>query len=213
MQDSTAVSLLYAGSYTATASGGIAFTPSNLPTFTVTSETPSVTITAMTPTGSNPTKVTYTTKSVSNWLGGGTQPTFTATGNQSSSFTTYEATVYAVATADNSTQRHGGFTQPKLTLTVAGVDSSCSVSVVLPGGSANEVTFTRTGNGTIQQTLGKVSQIKSWTSNLVLTHTLDAYYGHGTQTIETMTVTKDGVAYTVTLENPLVITNPSSVNQ
>lgn len=211
VQDSTAVSLLYAGSYTATASGGIAFTSTNLPTFTVTSTTPSVTITAMTPTGSNPTKITYTTKK--NW--NGTQPTFTATGNQSSSFTKYEATVYAVATADNDTQRHGGFTQPKLTLTVAGVDSSCSVSVVLPGGSANEVTFTRTGNGTIQQTLGKVSQINSWSewAFVTLTHTLSAYYGHGTQKIETMTVTKDGVTYTITLEKPLEITNPSSVNQ
>lgn len=187
--------------------------PVNAPVYTVSTATPTATISAITPTGSNATKITYTTKSLS-W-GRGTEPTFTAGTPQTSSFdaTTNTATVYAVATADNNTQRHGGFTRPTLTVTVAGVDSGCTVSITLPGGSADAITFSRTGNGTIKNTLGKVSQIKSWTSNFVLTHTLSAYYGHGEQTITTMTVVKDGMTYTVTLPKAIVINNPSSVNQ
>ncbi len=215
----------YAGEYTSTliysvgtsgtaAKQVITNSLANMPVVKVYSGSPTATITAITPTDSNPTKITYTTSSVSWILGGGTQPTFTATGNQTSSFTDYSATLYALATADNSTQRHGGFTQPTLTITVAGVDSGCSVSMMLPAGSANAVTFSRTGNGTMKGTLGRVAQIKSWRSNYnVLNHTLNAYYGHGTQIISTMTIVKDNITYTVTLDNPLTINNPSSVNQ
>ena len=189
-------------------------TPANAPVVTVSSEAPTVTISAISPTGSNPTKITYTTKNLS-W-GRGTEPTFAAGTNLTSSFDkdANTATVYAVATADNSTQRHGNFTRPTLTLTVAGVDSSCTVKLVLPGGSADDVTFSRTGNGTMSGTLGKVSQIKSWKTYYgALTHTLNAYYGHGSQKITTMTVTRDGTEYTITLDKPIVINNPNSVNQ
>lgn len=221
----TNASILYAGKYItaftfkingATASGDTkgVMLRSEIPAFTVWSAAPSVKITAITPTGSNPAKITYTTKSLS--LGRGTEPTFTATGNQTSAFDTNAntATLYAVATADNDTQRHGGFTQPTLTVTVAGVDSGSTVSFTLPGGSANDIVFSRTGNGTIKNTLGKVTQIKSWKTNWGLyTHTLSAYYGHGDQTIKTVTVTKDGATYTITLDKPIVIKNPNSVNQ
>lgn len=221
----TATSLKYAGTYEITritfSIGEDTTIPVMLsgealpkaPTVTVNSIAPSVTVTGISPTGSNPTSVTYTTKNLS-W-GMGTEPTFTAATNMTSSFdqTKNEATIYAVATADNSTQRHGSFTRPTLTLTVAGVDNGCAVSLTLPGGSANEIVFSRTGNGTITQTLGRVAQIKSWTSYFALTHTLDAYYGHGDQTIQTMTIVRDGVTYTVTMDKPLVIHNPNSVNQ
>ena len=120
--------------------------------------------------------------------------------------------MYAVATADNDSQAHGSFTQPSITVTVAGIDSSCTVSFTLPAGASSAKTFTRTGNGTISQTLGSVNQIKSWTSNVIYTHTLSAYYGHMDQTIETMTVTKDGVSYLIILEKPIIIHNPSSKN-
>ena len=181
------------------------------PKFIISSVKPTLEISAITPTGSNPAKITYTTKSLS-W-GRGTEPTFTATGNQTSTFNANSATVYAVATADNSTQRHGGFTQPTLTLQATGVNSSSTVKVVLPAGSAKEITFTRTGDGTMKMTLGTVSQINSWTSNFVLTHTLNAYYGHGNQTISSMKLTNGGVDYTVTFDTPITINNPSSVNQ
>lgn len=222
----TDATILYAGRYTTKLSyrvQGVLVehsstdkTPlNNMPMFTVSTVVPSATISAITPTGSNPAKITYTLKNLS-W-GRGTEPTFTATGNQTSSFdaTTNTATLYAIATADNDTQRHGSFTRPTLTLTIAGVDSGCAVTVTLPAGSASAVTFSRTGNGTAKATLGTVSQINSWKSGLfgVYTHTLSAYYGHGSQTITTMTVVKNGMTFTVTLPKPIVINNPSSVNQ
>ena len=184
----------------------------NAPVVEVWSKAPSVTISAITPTGNNPAEITYTTESISTCEGGGTRPTFTATGNKESKSTVYEATLYAVATVDNSTQRHGSFTQPTLTVTIAGVGTNDTVSFILPAGSASAITFSRTGNGTIKQTLGTVSQISSWTSHVALTHTLDAYYGHGDQTIETITVTRNGIAYTITLENSITIHNYSSTN-
>lgn len=188
---------------------GTQYTLSGVPDVKTTWVKPTVTISAITPTNSNPTKLTWTESSGCN----GTEPTFTATGNQTSSRTDYTATIYAVATVDNSTQKHGGFTRPTITLNVTGIDSASTVSLTLPGGSADAVVFTRTGNGTIKMTLGKVEQIKSWTSTLVLNHTLDAYYGHGNQTIRTMTVVRNGVTYSITLDNALVINNPSSENQ
>ena len=192
---------------------GATYTFGGAKLLTVKSVTPSATITAITPTGSNPTRITYTLKTLS-W-GRGTEPTFTAGTPITSTFDQGEnkATVYAVATADNDSQRHGSFTRPTLTITVAGIDSGCTASLILPGGSADEIVFSRTGNGIIKKTLGKVEQITSWTSNFIYTHTLSAYYGHGEQKIETMTIVKSGVTFTVTLEKPVVINNPSSVNQ
>lgn len=207
-----------AGQYTSTitvmSGGKLIKSLIEVPTFEVRSKKPTVTISAITPTGSNPAKITYTTKSIAWYLGGGTQPTFTATGNQTSVFDSVNntATLYAVATADNDEQRHGSFTQPTLTVTIAGVNATSTVSMTLPGGSANDVIFTRTGNGTITRTLGKVTQINSWTSNIIYTHTLSAYTGHGTQEISSMNVTYGGVDYTVPLDTPITINNPSSGN-
>ena len=184
------------------------------PKFVIRSIKPKASISEISPTGSNPTKITYTTKNLS--LGRGTEPTFTATGNQTSTYSEMDntATVYAVATADNSTQRHGSFTKPTVTLKVEGITNNSTVSLILPGGSASEVKFTRTGNGTVTGTLGSTAQINSWKTNWGLyTHTLNAYYGHGTQTISNMSITCDNVVYTVPLDKPIVITNPSSVNQ
>ena len=181
------------------------------PTFMVKSTAPSATITGISPTGSNPTKITWEMKDENGCSSDA--PYFKAEDNKTSSYTAYAATVYAKATADNSTQHNGSFTRPTVTLTIAGVDSSSTVSLVLPAGSASAVTFSRTGNGTVTGTLGTTGSIKTWTTTYIFTHTLNAYYGHGTQTISTMTITRDGVTYTVTLANPLTITNPSSVNK
>ncbi len=202
-------------SYNTTVNNTVSVSTNEAYKIEVYSKAPTATITAISPTGSNPTKITYTTTSIPWYQGGGTQPTFTAGTSLTSSFdkSANTATLYAVASVDNSTQRHGGFTQPTLTLTIAGVDSTSTVSLTLPGGSASAVEFSRTGNGTVTKTLGAVSQIKSWTSNVILTHTLNAYYGHETQTISSMTITRDGVTYSVDLEKPITISNPSSVNQ
>lgn len=229
---SKAGTILYAGNYTTTFSFEVSGTPcifvgtkegvddkghitkplqANAPVFTVWSKTPTLTISAITPTGSNPTKITWEMKDANGCSSDA--PYFTATDSKTSSRTDYAATLYAKASVDNSTQHHGNFTQPTLTLTVAGVDSESTVSATLPAGAANEITFTRTGNGTIKATLGTVSQIKSWTTSLILTHSLQAYYGHGTQSIDSMTVTKGAITYKITLDHPLTITNPSSVNK
>lgn len=182
-------------------------------TVSVRSKTPTATISAISPTGSNPTKVTY---NATYKYGFFTGITFYASEPETSSKTDTSATLYAVATADNSTQKHGSFTRPTLTLTIAGVTSDSKVELVLPAGAASAITFSRTGNGTIKQTLGNVAVINSWDQKLFgigVTHTLSAYYGHGQQTITKMKVTYNTVDYEVTLTTPISINNPSSVNQ
>lgn len=174
------------------------------------SKTPTATITGITPTDSNNTKLTYET----NRLG---TPTFKASDAKTSSYSNYAATVYALAEVDNDgAQHHGTFTQPTLKISVSGIAEGYKAKLTLPAGSANQVVFERTGNGNITKTLGKTEIIKTidqWALFGTLHHNLWAYYGHGTQTITTMTLTKDNLTYTVTLDNPIVITNPSSVNQ
>ena len=125
-----------------------------------------------------------------------------------------KAVLYGNATADNSTQHNGSFAQPTLTVTIAGISSDSTASFILPAnGNAPAITFSRTGNGTIAQKIGAVAQIKSWTTSLILNHKLQAYYGHGTQSIDQLTVTQNGITFTFTLDQPMTIVNPSSVNQ
>jgi hypothetical protein len=177
------------------------------------SETPKLTVSAITPTGSNPTKVTY---NATYKYGFFTGITFYASDAKTSFKNDTSATLYAVATADNDTQKHGLFTQPTLTMEVSGVGDTGTVSFVLPGGDADSITFSRTGDGKITKTLGTVRQINSWDQKILgigYTHTLKAYYGHGTQRITTMAVVRDGISYTVTLDSSVTITNPSSENQ
>lgn len=186
----------------------------SMPKYILQTDVPTVTISAITPTGSNATKITY--NATYNRLGWFTGITFYTSEGKTSEKSDYSATVYALATADNDTQKHGLFTQPTLTLKVAGVTSDSVVSLVLPGGDSSDITFSRTGNGTIKMTLGETATINSWDQKILgigYTHTLQAYYGHGTQTISTMVITLNGATYTITLENPITITNPSSVNQ
>lgn len=174
----------------------VATMPTGSPVITVASKAPSATITAISPTGNNPTKITYTVS----W---GT-PTFTATEGKKSFYSSdNEATLYAIATADNSRQHNGSFTRPTITITIAGISNEYDATIILPAGSAaSDIKFSRTGNGEITKTLGSVEQIKSWETWLIVTftHTLNAYKGHETQTISTMTVSKNNVAYTIYLE-------------
>ncbi len=184
----------------------------NAPIVEVWSKAPSVTISGISPTTSTPTKITWSMKDANGCDTGGA-PYFVVGENKTPSYSAYEAKIYATATADNDTQHNGGFNRPTLKLTVAGVDNSCSVSMLLPGGDTDAITLARTGSGEISVSLGKVSSIKTWRTSIIYTHTLNAYYGHGTQTIREMTVTKDNITYTFILENPITIINPSSVNQ
>lgn len=174
------------------------------PTYTVSSKKPVATITGITPSGENPTKVTWTTANT---------VTFTATENKLSQYTDYAATVYALATADNSTQKHGSFTQPTLSITLSGFGGASSATMILPAGSASALTYSYTkDNQKVTNTLGSKTQIKTW-SGCMVTHTLDKYNGHGTQTISEVVMVMHGVSCTFALDDPLVITNPDSVNQ
>ena len=210
----------YAGSWTTSFSFKVVETPysftgqtlpANAPVFTVSSVKPSAKITGVN-TGTNTsinTKLTWTT----NRLG---TPTFTASESKKNSFSDYAATLYASATVDNggswgAGNRHGFFAEPKLTISVYGVADGFTVSMTLPAGASSAIEFSRTGNGAIEKEIGKVSTVKSF--GVGSRHYLEGYAGHGTVKIETMTLTKDGVTYTVTLDNPLVITNPSSVDK
>ena len=98
-----------------------------------------------------------------------------------------------------------------MTITVYGAASGYTATLKLPAGSASEVTFERSGNGAIEREIGTVSTIKSF--GIGSRHYLEGYTGHGNVSITTMALTKDGAVYTITLDNALTITNPSSVNK
>ena len=208
------VTLVYAGKYVPNAMsftvGGQSYSYSRndlsqigMPEYTLTTTKPTAKITAHTPTGTYATKITWTTS----W----TTPKFTAGTDQTSSHSDYSATLYAKAAADNSgLSKHGTFTQPTLTITVAGMGYADKATLTLPAGSASEIVYEYSADGSVEKTLGSIATIKTWAWGL---HYLQGYTGHGSVNIETMTLTKDGITYTVTLDNPLVITNPSSVNK
>ncbi len=182
----------------------------NAPVVEVWSIKPSAKITAVSPTAAINTKLTYTT----DWKG---TPTFTASESKTNSLSAYAATLYASATVDNggswgAGNRHGFFAEPSITITIYGAADGYTVNMTLPAGSATTaIDFSRTGNGTINKEIGNVSTIETF--GIGSRHYLEGYTGHGSVSITTMTLTKDGVTYTVTLDNPLVINNPSSVNQ
>ena len=210
---SGALTVQYAGTYTPKLQytiNGMTYTMpaekmgNNAPGFAVWSKTPTAKITGHTPTGTYATKVTYTE---SGWII--KTPTFKAGTSMTSSHSDYAATLYAKAAADNSTRRHGTYTEPTLTITVSNVTGCDTATLTLPAGSngASAISYEYTKDGVVTKTLGKAEITKTWSGGI---HDLEAYYGHGTVTITTMTLVKDNVTYTVTLENPLVITNPSS---
>ncbi len=142
-------------------------------------------------------------------------PIFTVTDSKKNVHTDYTATVYAAASADNTTQHNATFNVPNLTLKFEGVPAGCTVSTILEGTQNGNVEFSRTGSGEVTEDLGQSEKLDTWTTSLILTHTLNGYKGHGTLIGKAMTITKDGVTYTVTLPEgkQLSITNPSSVNQ
>ncbi len=173
-----------------------------LATYEVWSVKPTVTITNVSNKDKSiNTQITWTTS-----LG---RPTFTAKTSQINTHDNYSATLYAQATADNSgVARHGYLAEPKLTITFGNIPSTCTASVTLPAGTAKAIEFSRTGSGDVEKEIGKTETLKTFGLSYA-----EKYTGHGTVEITTMTLTKDGVTYTVTLDNKLTITNPSSVDQ
>lgn len=185
------------------------------PTYTVWSKKPTATITGVSGSPSKQEKITFT---YANNCSSNAPDFKVETDNNSATSgvdsANNKAVLYGDATADNSTQHNGTFTQPTLTVTIAGVSDNCTSSFILPAnGNASAITFSRTGNGTISNKIGKTGQIASWTTSLILSHKLNAYYGHGTQNISQLTVVKDGITVTFALDKPMTVVNPSSVNQ
>ena len=176
-----------------------------IPDFEVWSIKPSAAITTGTTTGTYDTQITWSKRY-------GTLNKFSTTSSKTSSFSAYYAEVYAQAKADNSTQKHGTFTRPNLSIAVTGIGNAESATLILPGGDSTQKTFTFTKDETKTVTLGSTSIIAEW-KIMGVGHDLQAYHGHGSQTIETMTLVYNGVTYTVKLTNKLEIKNPSSVNQ
>ena len=183
----------------------------DMPMYIMKTIVPSAQFTTGTPSGSNNTQLTWTLSSG--------KPNFSATAAMTSSVTAYSATLYAVPTVDNNTQAHGSFTLPTLAMQMNNVPDGYTASITFAAnGNASAITYSRSGSGAISaKSLGSKAEIKKWTTKwmyvITLTHTMDAYYGLGNQTINTMTLTKDGVTYTIYLENPLVLNNPNSVNK
>ena len=100
---------------------------------------------------------------------------------------------------------------------MAGMGAATNATMILPAGNAgaSALTYSFSQDGAVTNTLGATAEIKQWEGGCLGlgTQRLYAYYGHGTQTISQVVMTITGITCTFTLENPLVITNASSVNQ
>lgn len=108
-----------------------------------------------------------------------------------------------------------GFVCPELTFTASGISNSTTVKFDIPKGeAAKSVTVTLTGTSAGKSKLGVTEKHVSKTFDVcgvgLTTFDLYKYRGHGTQTISNIRLTYGGVDYTVTLDKPIVIHNPSS---
>ena len=187
---------------------------STAPVYTVWSQKPTATVTGVSKSPTYQEKITYTGGTCSDSAPDFSEAADTSTPVSGIYASENKAILYADADPDNSTQHNGNYILPQLTVTIAGVSSDSTVSFILPAnGKASAITFSRTGNGTITKEVGSKASIKTWTTLVVFTHTQYAYYGHGNQTITQLTVVKDGITLTFELDQPMIIVNPSSVNQ
>ena len=205
-----------AGSYTSkfTVTVGGVTTTVDGPNYEVWSKAPTVTVTGVTNTGSINTQISWT---VSGRFIKSVSYTYSNPNGLTSRVdtTNNEVWAYAAASADGEGCGNGdaGFTRPQVTFAVAGVDSASTVTFTIPAGAANALSFSCTGNGSKTLTLGtantKVNEVSS-----IVTYTCFGYRGHGdTVEISEVKVTRDGVTYTVNLEKPIIIHNPSSVDK
>ncbi len=216
--------LQYAGSWTTTFSFDVSGSvstysgdtlPANAPVFTVSSITPSVKVAVDDTTTSFNTKITWSKKNIlfSSYL----EYTLSEPKTNILNSDKNEVYVYAQATTDSDIVGNGdaGFIHPTLTFTTTGVDSSCSVEFTIPAGSATAKSISITGNATSSPVeLGvKGTAYDMGKGTWGVTYTAYSYLGHGDQTISQVTVKRGGITYTVYLEKPIIIHNPSSVNQ
>lgn len=185
-----------------------------LPIVEVYTTKPTVTINAISPIGSVPTKIKY--EETKKW-GMTTNVTFSVYEDRTNSYDADEnlVTLYARAKYDNSSIQHrGDFTLPTLKLTMSGMGAADGATLVIPAkGELSAVKYEYKKDGELSKTIGSQKIIKEW-KLLGIGHELYGYYGYGENVvIESFTLVKNGVTYTVTLDKPLIINNPSSVNQ
>ena len=183
------------------------------PKYEVWSVKPSVTISSVSPntTTSIPTKITWTKSTFS--------LNYTLTDNKTNELDTENntVTVYAKATTGSDGESVGtgdaGFARPQLTFVASGIDGSTQVTFTIPkGSSTNEISVKLTGSKSETYTLGSTAQVYNY-NRYIYSCSVRGYFGHGDQTIKEVTVTSNGVQYKVTLDKPIIIHNPSSVNK
>ncbi|MBQ3531613.1 MAG: hypothetical protein IJA05_06820 [Oscillospiraceae bacterium] len=203
--------LQYAGSWTTTFSfkvGSQTMTysgdslPANAPVYTVSSVTPSVTVSSISPSGTIKTTISYS----------GTEPNGNYTyGNEVTngaiSGKPYEWNAYASA-KDQGTG-DAGFELPTITFAASGLNSVDILEFTIPAGSSNVLNVSITGNGNNTKTLGSLSVYKEKSG--CVTYTVYQYNGHGTIKISEVAVKHNNETYTIYLENPITVYNPSSI--
>ena len=181
---------------------GVTQTISNkeLPIIAVSSTAPSVKITAISNDGNHNSKWGYTTSG--NWIKSYTFKHQTVTSSISADG--YSATIYAVSQVDNSLNKWARYTQPTLSITAYNVGECDSATLTLPKGDTGaDIAYVFTAGGEKKMTLGSLSE--TW----VGAHRCNYYIGHGKQEITEMILKKDGIEYTVKLDNKLTIDNPT----
>ena len=204
--------LYLAGEYTtslAVTIGNGTLTFSNaMPSYTVASVKPSVTVGTVSPSGSINTTIKW-----KSGIGGRLSYTLGTKQTNGVNQATNTATAYAQATTKNMST-DATFNLPKLTFVVAGVDASSTVKFTIPAGSATAISFSKVGNGESGAiTLGVINpNIHTSKGGLTgTTYAVDGYLGHGDNVeIKNISISRGGVEYTVTLDNPIYIKNPSS---
>lgn len=181
--------------------------PANVPTFAVWSKAPTVTVSGVTPTTANiPTKIKY---SASRW---GVSYTLSENKTNSVDASNNTVTAYAQATTENVGTGDASFVLPTVKFNVQGVDSASTVKFTIPKGDASKAKeVSKTGNGeTTAITLGNTAV--AYEKNMyVMTYSCYHYKGHGSNiSIDSITIVRNGVQYTVKLAKPIKIINPTS---
>ena len=183
--------------------------------FTVASIKPTVTVSAVTPTTENmSTTIKYDDKGyiVSYELDTPKTNGFDA---QNKVWNVYaraaDSGVPGVSTGD------AGFECPTVKFNVAGIDADSTVKFTIPKGDASAaISVSKKGNGdstviTLGNATGKAHEVTYGVWIAKVTYTCFKYLGHGEFTISQITIERGGNTYSVTLDSPITIKNPSSI--
>ena len=164
---------------------------------TINTTLPTVTIEAISPNGTHKGYWSSTTTG-----SGCDQKTTYSTEDRVSSFDQYSATIWPRAAIDTGLVSAGGYyTQPTLTLQINNITNFDSATVVLPGNVVGTrevppvIYIFDPGNLTVVRSIGLLTDAKSSGSSRVYAK----YYGHGKQTIESVSIQVGDITFTVQL--------------